>query len=73
MASQREFELTTCSENLFYESFSSGNTPLVKKVSYGVEFCRVWSPVVRAGAGLVEGGQGGNSDVPTDLSERPLC
>lgn len=54
LANQQEFELTTCSENLLYESLSSGNTPLVKKVSCGAEFCRVWSPVVRAGAGLVE-------------------
>lgn len=59
-----------------YESLSSGNTPLVKKVSCGVEFCRVWSPVVRPGAGLVEVTKGGvNSDgtVPTGLSERLLC
>lgn len=70
LANQREFELTTCSENLLYESLSSGNTPLVKKVSCGVEFCRVWSPVVRAGAGLVEVTKGGicsDGTVPTDL------
>lgn len=61
LASQQEFELIMCSENLLYESLSSGNTPLVKKVSCGFEFCRVWSPVVRAGAGLVKSLKGGKT------------
>lgn len=33
--------LTTCSENSLYEFLSSGKTPLVNKVSCGVECCRV--------------------------------
>lgn len=36
----------TCSENFLYESLSSGNTPVVKKVSCGVEFAEfgvLWS------------------------------
>lgn len=49
-----------CSENSLYGSLSSGNTPLVKKVSCGVEFCRVWSPVVRARTGLAQVTKGWN-------------
>lgn len=65
LATQREFELTMCSENFLCDSLSSGNTPLVKKVSCGVEFCRVWSPVVRAG--ITKGWISSDGNVPTDL------
>lgn len=73
LASQREFEMSTCSENLLHESLSSGSTPLVKKVSCGLEFCKIWSPVVRAGpCGSHQWGLSSDGSVPTDLSERLL-
>lgn len=75
LASQQEFELTTCSENLLYESLSSGSTPLVKKVSCGVEFCSLEScgQSWARPCGSHQRGVSSDGSVPTDLSERLLC
>lgn len=67
LASQQEFELTTCSENSLY---LFANTPLVKKVRCGVEFCSLESCGQRCDHQSVVSS---DESVPTDLSERLFC